>query len=338
MDRFLIAPCPDRRHEVGIWQVSPRLAESFLTQCRDCQFPWPDSRDERKRGSSLPGADLVGFHREREVDRFAFGEVKTSAGSTYPPGTVYGRHGLTQQLEDLRDCREIRDRLVRYLALRSGQASWRNRFRSAATVYFRNTCEVRIFGLLVRDVPPHQDDLRARVNRLALNCPATMSIELVAIYLPPGRITVVAELDSANTPDKLTAVIQHEQWEDFRCYVNHLVHEIGNLERVLASAELSLRNTFGYRVLQESVQGRGRAHKLLEATKLYAQKISANPGQVAMADMTGFSYEGVGRALAGVQSLEHNLSADDFSATRLFGTAGDMADLYGIMLKISEVR
>jgi hypothetical protein len=58
-------------------------------------------------------------------------------------------------------------------------------------------------------------------------------------------------LDDAQTPDELAAVIQNEQWEDFRCYVNHLVHEIGNLEQVLSSAELSLRNTYGYRVLQE---------------------------------------------------------------------------------------
>lgn len=150
-------------------------------------------------------------------------------------------------------------------------------------------------------------------------------------------VTVVAELDAANSPDELAAVIQREQWEDFRCYVTHLVHEIGNLERVLSSAELSLRNTFGYRVLQESPQGRARAQKLLEATKQYARKISANPGQVAMADMTGFSFEGVGRALGGIGALERNLTANDFSADRLFGTASGMADFYGIMLRIPQL-
>lgn len=150
-------------------------------------------------------------------------------------------------------------------------------------------------------------------------------------------VTVVAELDAANTSDELAAVIQKEQWEDFRCYVNHLVREIGNLERVLATAELSLRNTYGYRVLQESAEGRGRAQKLLEVTKQYARKISANPGQVAMADMTGFSFEGVGRALSGVRALERNLTANDFSADRLFGNDGGMADFYGIMLRIPQL-
>lgn len=150
-------------------------------------------------------------------------------------------------------------------------------------------------------------------------------------------VTIVAELDAATTPDELAAVIQQEQWEDFRCYVNHLVHEIGNLELVLSSAELSLRNTFGYRTLQESSEGRNRAQKLLEATKHYARKISANPGQVAMADMTGFSFEGVGSALHGIRSLERNLSPDDFSPASLFGNAGGMAEFYGIMLHIPQL-
>ncbi len=150
-------------------------------------------------------------------------------------------------------------------------------------------------------------------------------------------VIVVAELDAANSPDELSAVIQQEQWEDFRCYVAHLVHEIGNLERVLSRTELSLRNTFGYRVLQESVEGRARAQKLIEATKQYARKISANPGQVAMADMTGFSFEGVGRALLGVSALERKLTANDFSTERLFGNDGGMADFYGIMLRIPQL-
>jgi superfamily II DNA/RNA helicase len=150
-------------------------------------------------------------------------------------------------------------------------------------------------------------------------------------------VTVVAELDAAQSPDELVAVIQQEQWEDFRCYVNHLVHEVGNLEQVLSSAELSLRNTYGYRVLQENSEGQARAQKLLEATKQYARKISANPGQVAMADMTGFSFEGVGSALRGIRSLERDLAVEDFSAERLFGNAGGMADFYGIMLRIPQL-
>ena len=150
-------------------------------------------------------------------------------------------------------------------------------------------------------------------------------------------VTIVNELDNANSPNELIAVIQQKQWEDFRCYVNHLVHEMENLDTVLSNAELSLRNTFGYRALLESTEGQERAKKLLEATKQYARKIADNPGQVAMANMTGFSFEGVGNALGGISALDRNLSVEDFSADRLFGETGDMADLYGIMLRIPQL-
>jgi replicative superfamily II helicase len=150
-------------------------------------------------------------------------------------------------------------------------------------------------------------------------------------------VTVVAELDQASDGDSLLRVLHSEQWEDFRCYVNHLVHEIGHLDRVIANVENSLRNTYGYRVLQESPEGRERAQKLIEATKLYARKISSNPGQVAWADSTGFSFEGVGRALHGIHELNRDLTTSDFSADRLFGNASGMADLYGIMLKIPQL-
>lgn len=174
--------------EPEAWRVGEALAECYLSACKDCHFPWPDGRDERKRGSSLPGADLVGFQRDGQSDRFAFGEVKTSAENAYPPGVAYGRHGLKQQMEDLRDHRGIRDDLVKYLAHRAARSTWQARYRSAAGVYLRDPCEVRIFGLLIRDVPPHADDLRVRVSNLGEGCPTSMVIELLALYLPQGRI------------------------------------------------------------------------------------------------------------------------------------------------------
>ena len=85
------------------WRVGEAIAETYLQDHRDCCFPWPDGRDERKSGSSLPGADLVGFGKDEEGDCLAFGEVKTSSEAGYPPSAMYGRTGLKKQLEDLRD-------------------------------------------------------------------------------------------------------------------------------------------------------------------------------------------------------------------------------------------
>jgi hypothetical protein len=174
------------------WRVGEALAEQYLSDSKNCHFPWPDGRDERKRGSSLPGADLVGFQDENEKARFAFGEVKTSAERKYPPGVMHGRHGLKQQLEDLRDCKKIRDALVKYLGHRAAGSSWCGRYKNAAKHYLQNSTDVRVFGILVRDVTPHTDDLHARAEKLAVDCPVAMRIELIAIYLPPGSISTLS--------------------------------------------------------------------------------------------------------------------------------------------------
>jgi hypothetical protein len=151
-------------------------------------FPWPDGRDERKSGSSLPGADLVGFQSNSLDDFFAFGEVKTSAENKFPPGAIHGRTGLKQQLEDLKDDVKIKDDLVLYLGHRATSSSWKYRYQNAAKKYIQSKTNVRIFGFLIRDVKPNQDDLRARIIKLAKDQHVDMIIELLALYLPQNSI------------------------------------------------------------------------------------------------------------------------------------------------------
>jgi hypothetical protein len=175
--------------ELESWRVGEGLAECYLSHHRDCCFPWPDSRDERKCTSSLPGADLVGFRGgSSQTIRFAFGEVKTSGENKYPPTAMYGRTGLKKQLEDLRDSVDIRDDLVKYLGYRASKASWKGDYVSASKRYLHDNKNVSLFGCLVRDVVPNSNDLSARVVKLSESCPTQMSIELVAIYLPRNSI------------------------------------------------------------------------------------------------------------------------------------------------------
>jgi hypothetical protein len=170
------------------WRVGEAMAEAYVRQHRSCNFPWPDGRDERKKGSSLPGADLVGFQQNGQTVRFVLGEVKTSAEEKYPPQVMYGRHGLKQQLEDLRDNVSIRDGLVKYLAHRAVNADWQQRFIEASRRYITDNTDVQLFGLLIRDVVPNKDDLDARIEKLSKDCPLKMNIELIAIYLLAGSI------------------------------------------------------------------------------------------------------------------------------------------------------
>ncbi len=170
------------------WRVGEGLAECYLNHHKDCSFPWPDSRDERKSGSCLPGADLVGFRGNGETTRFTFGEVKTSGEKKYPPTTMYGRTGLKKQLEDLRDKIDTRDDLVKYLGYRAPKATWGANYIAASKHYLHDCTDVALFGCLIRDVGPNENDLSARVTTLSEGCPTPMSVELMAIYLPEDSI------------------------------------------------------------------------------------------------------------------------------------------------------
>ena len=179
-------------HNVKNWQVGEAIAESYLTAHRNCFFPWPDDRDKRKAGSSLPGADLVGFHVDNTGYRFSFGEIKTSQDKRYPPGILYGRTGLTKQLENLRDDQSVRDDLMKYLGYRAHSASWRDRYLAASKRYLKDNCDIQLYGVIVRDVKPHENDVKSRVKTLAIGCSAGLNIELIAIYLPLGEISNLA--------------------------------------------------------------------------------------------------------------------------------------------------
>jgi hypothetical protein len=192
VDRIINAGSPSEN-----WRVGEAIAEAYITHHHECTFPWPDVRDERKAGSSLPGADLVGFQRDGDANRFAFGEVKTSSDGRHPPGAMHGRTGLKQQLEDLRDNVKIRDGLVKYLAHRAVNAPWADRFREASTHYIKCNTDVRLFGILVRDVIPHEDDLKVRVTKLSDGCPINTVIELLGLYMSAASIDSLSEMATA---------------------------------------------------------------------------------------------------------------------------------------------
>ena len=175
------------------WRIGEALAEVYLTHHNECFFPWPDGRDERKSGSSLPGADLVGLKKVGDDYCFAFGEVKTSSDTNYPPALMYGREGLKQQLEDLKDSIKIKNDLVVYLMHRAVNAVWKDQFINAYTRFEQSITNVHIFGFLVRDVKPNEKDLGTRVVKLAENAYTDMVIQLFAMYLPENSISTLSE-------------------------------------------------------------------------------------------------------------------------------------------------
>lgn len=178
--------------EVEEWRVGEALAVAYLEDHRRCNFPWPASRDMRNRKSSLPGADLVGFATDGEGRCFAFGEVKMSSEHKYPPRVMSGGDGLMRQLCTLRDERSARDDLVRYLGYRAVSASWSSDFKEAGGRYLDDSTDVAVFGMLIRDAPPDAKDLNRATAKLASGNPSRIQIELLAIYVPAGSLTMAA--------------------------------------------------------------------------------------------------------------------------------------------------
>lgn len=171
------------------------------------------------------------------------------------------------------------------------------------------------------------------------NDPATIAeyVSRATGELVSRLVNLLDEVELAGRLNDLEHVIHEEQWDDFRCYVAHLWNEKKNLAAVIADTEQLLRNTYGYGVLRTTPSGRNKADKLLDATKKYAEKLAEHPERTALADMTGFSPEGVGRALAGLNTLERKLTTSDWTPESLFGQGSGMADLYGVMLRIPQL-
>lgn len=183
LDRLLTT-----EHEHEDWRIGEAIAEGYLVDHQHCTFPWPGGRDLKNPESSPAGCDLVGFQYDRDSVRFSFGEVKTSYEKKYPPGVVTSRHGLSEQLSDLKTLTSVKDALVRYLGYHSENSSWIQDYRVAATRYLMDDADVSLFGFLIRDVKSDEKDLRSRAKALAKDCPQKTSIELRALYMPNGKI------------------------------------------------------------------------------------------------------------------------------------------------------
>jgi replicative superfamily II helicase len=150
-------------------------------------------------------------------------------------------------------------------------------------------------------------------------------------------VELLDELEAHGKLNELDRVIYGPQWEDFRCYIAHLWAEKKNLDAVLAESEQLLRQTYGYTTLRNDPEKRVKADTLLQATNAYARSLAKNPGVAELADSTGFSPEGVRAAIMGIQGLEQKLTRDDWAPESLFGEAGKMSDLFGVMLKIPQL-
>lgn len=152
-------------------------------------------------------------------------------------------------------------------------------------------------------------------------------------------VVLLDELAAQGSLAQLSDVLWKDPWEDFRCYIAHLWAEKKNLDAVLADSEQLLRQTYGYTSLRNDPLQRRKADALLDATHSYARQLASMPDGIAeLADSTGFSPEGVRAAMNGIGNLENRLTMSDWAPESLFGQGGRMADLFGVMLKVPQLK
>ena len=152
-------------------------------------------------------------------------------------------------------------------------------------------------------------------------------------------VTLLEELAEQKNLANLSEVLWKDQWEDFRCYISHLWAEKKNLDSVLGDSEQLLRNTFGYTVLRNDPTHRDKADALLAATHSYARQLAEmQDGVPELADSTGFSPEGVTSAMSEIRGLERKLTLSDWTPESLFGDGGRIAEIFGVMLKVPQLR
>ena len=164
--------------------IGEAIAISYLEEHQNCQIPWPISRDKRIPKASLPGTDLVGFYTINQSIYFLFGEVKTSNELNSPPGVMNGKKGLTQQLLRLNNLFEVREQLITYLAFKSTDSDWENKFFAALSRYRKDSTDFKLNGVLIRDTKPNSKDLQSCRDKLVSSCAPKTNVELLGLYLP----------------------------------------------------------------------------------------------------------------------------------------------------------
>lgn len=182
------------------WEIGEAFAECALRDDSDRQVRWPWNmvRDRRTPRASLPGADLVGFYCDGQDVFLLFGEVKTSSDARTPPGVMSGGSGMTWQLEQIAARLDVQHALLQWLYARCRSKSRHlELYRKAVEQYLRSEGKALLLvGVLLRDTPPDERDLKVRGEALSHQVADPTRIDLIAWYLPipiPGWPALMQE-------------------------------------------------------------------------------------------------------------------------------------------------
>lgn len=169
------------------WAVGESFSEAVLEDLHGAVFPWNNARDLRNENGSLPGADIVGLINDAGQYKILLGEVKTSIETNYPPNVLYGRSGMTYQLETIGTNLTRLMTLITWLVHRCKGTSHEDNFSQAFKYLIQNTNKgMFLVGILVRpNILANENDFKSRGTELGNMFNGTaLRISLQAYYLP----------------------------------------------------------------------------------------------------------------------------------------------------------
>ncbi|MGM0981867.1 MAG: hypothetical protein ACQEXG_00375 [Pseudomonadota bacterium] len=191
--RALLDAAPEEDRD---WAIGEALAEVHLSQEHGVEWPWNMERDKRTPMASLPGADLVGLMADGDGAILALGEVKCSSEAKNPPQVMYGRSGMTNQLDKLADDLGLIHTLLGWLFPRCKGTPHQSKFNHAVKrLLGSGNKAIVLFGILIRDTEPNPQDLCSRGHHLAGRLQTPTSCRLKALHLPCPISNLPARID-----------------------------------------------------------------------------------------------------------------------------------------------
>lgn len=185
------------------WRIGESIAEVILEEGYGARFYWNELRDARNPQGNKTGADLVGFIEINGEVLFLFGETKTSSELKRPPQVMTKPDGMENQLRDLYSNSYKRRTLIQYLASKTRNLSSTDPFRADLSKAMKNyyqsvDCKYQLFGVLVRDIEPDEEDLSHSYARLKSKILEPAGLRLLAVYMSIDKGNWEAIINQSN--------------------------------------------------------------------------------------------------------------------------------------------
>lgn len=176
----------DTMPKVSNFRIGELVAEKIVESRYNAKFTYNSDRDLKNPNSNNTGADLVGFiEMEDGAVNFLFGEVKTSEEQTAPPGVMYGKTGMINQLIELGTNSDKLKSLVKWIFIKCNSdkdLAVKKYIREAMQHYVKDRDSVQLIGVLVRDTNPDEMDLKNRYSDLKRKINGQNNVQLLAVY------------------------------------------------------------------------------------------------------------------------------------------------------------